>query len=235
MNKTDFNKFADEYRSLHTINIQTSGETPEFFAEYKIVDTLKLVRKYRIEESLKILDFGSGIGNSVPFFAKYFPQAKLTCVDVSERCIEVSKERFPDMAVYQLFNGDYLPFTDESFQLVFAACVFHHIPEYEHEKYFKELLRVLTKGGMLIIFEHNPRNPLTIRAVKSCPFDENAILIGVDTLTKRLKSAGFKKIRYSYRIFFPNSFKYFRFLESVIQWVPLGAQYSVVGRKFEPV
>jgi hypothetical protein len=36
--EAEFDKFAAEYRSLHAASIKASGESPEYFAEYKIVD-----------------------------------------------------------------------------------------------------------------------------------------------------------------------------------------------------
>jgi SAM-dependent methyltransferase len=233
MNKTEFDKFADEYRSLHSQNIRVSGEKPEYFAEYKILDTLRLVEKYGLKCDLKILDFGSGIGNSVPFISKYFPAAKLTCVDVSERSLEIAKERFPDMADYQIFGGQKLSFPAGRFDVVFTACVFHHIPMDEHMKLFDELHRVLAIGGMVIVFEHNPMNPLTVRAVNNCPFDENAVLVNARTLANRLWQSGFADVAIKYRVFFPNTLKFLRFLETYMGWIPFGAQYYVVGRKYE--
>jgi hypothetical protein len=38
MDEAEFDKFADEYRSMHAANIRLSGEDPEYFAEYKIAD-----------------------------------------------------------------------------------------------------------------------------------------------------------------------------------------------------
>ena len=38
MDEVEFDKFADEYRSMHAANIKLSGEDPEYFAEYKVVD-----------------------------------------------------------------------------------------------------------------------------------------------------------------------------------------------------
>ena len=233
MNKPEFDKFADEYRSLHSQNILVSGEKPEYFSEYKIKDTARLVEKYGLKRDLKILDFGSGVGNSVPFISKYFPAAKLTCVDVSERSLEIAKKRFPDMADYQIFGGQKLSFPAGLFDVVFTACVFHHIPVDEHMKIFDELHRVLGVGGMVIVFEHNPMNPLTVRAVNNCPFDENAVLVGARTLANRLLDSGFADVAIKYRVFFPNNLKFLRFLETYIGWIPFGAQYYVVGRKYE--
>ena len=35
MNSSEFDKFAEEYGSLHRANIAASGEPPEYFAEYR--------------------------------------------------------------------------------------------------------------------------------------------------------------------------------------------------------
>lgn len=234
MNKAEFDKYADEYRALHARNIRMSGESPEYFAEYKIVDTAKLAKARGLGGQLKVLDFGSGIGNSIPFFAKHFPGAELTCIDVSERSLEVSQERFSGLAQYRTFDGVALPFADASFDVIFVACVFHHIPEENHVRLFRELRRVLGGNGMLVVFEHNPRNPLTVRAVKDCPFDENAVLIDAPVLASRIEAGGFERTKSTYRMFFPGSLRFLRFVEPFLGWLPLGAQYRVVGTKDAP-
>lgn len=231
MNKAEFDKFADEYNAIQTKNIRITGEAPEYFAEYKVVDTARLARKFGLSANARILDFGSGIGNSVPFFNKHFPKAHLTCVDVSEKSLQVGVERFPELAEYKLFDGVKLPFCRDSFDIVFTACVFHHIDEHEHINILKELHRVLVCGGILVIFEHNPYNPLTVSAVKTCVFDENASLINSRAMIKCVETAEFMNCYSKYRIFFPGFLKCLRIVEPMIGWVPLGAQYYVVGRK----
>ncbi len=231
MNKAEFDKFADEYNDIQTKNVRITGEAPEFFAEYKVVDTAQLARKFGFGANAKILDFGSGIGNSVPFFKKHFPKAHLTCVDISEKSLQVGIERFPGLAEYKLFDGKKLPFCNDSFDIVFTACVFHHISEHEHISIMKELHRVLVCGGLFIIFEHNPYNPLTVNAVNTCIFDKNASLIKSRVMIKRVETAEFISCYSKYRIFFPGFLKYLRIVEPLLGWVPLGAQYYVVGRK----
>lgn len=231
MEKVEFDRFADEYRDLHSHNIRASGESPDFFAEYKVRDVAALAKQAGLGQRLRILDFGSGVGNSVPFFAKHLPSAHLTCADVSARSLEVAKERFPGLADYQSFDGAALPFLDGSFDLAFTACVFHHIPPLEHESLFRELLRVLRPGSLFVIFEHNPRNPLTVRAVNTCPLDANAVLIDAKVLQARIKSAGFTSLKCAYRVFFPGPLRALRRLEAMLAWLPLGAQYYVAAQK----
>ncbi len=141
MDHAEFDRFAEEYRALHAQNIRASGESPDFFAEYKVRDVASLVEREGWDKNLRVLDIGAGVGNSVPFFSTYLPDAQLTCIDVSERSLEVAAERFPGMATYQLFDGSILPFEQATFDLVFTACVFHHILLSEHDGLFREILR----------------------------------------------------------------------------------------------
>ena len=232
MDKAEFDKFADEYRAIHVTNIAISGETPDYFAEYKVRDVAQLFEQAEFAPSVpRILDFGAGIGTSVPFFRKYFPEASLTCVDVSTKCLELGEGRFHGEAKFVVFDGKVLPFDDESFDIVFAACVFHHIEHDEHVALLREMLRVLAHGGMAVVFEHNPLNPLTVHVVNTCPFDENARLIGASSLKKRFVSAGFLQPNHRYRIFFPHALRMLRQLELAMTWLPLGAQYYVYARK----
>ena len=179
------------------------------------------------------LDFGAGIGTSVPFFRKYFPSAHLTCVDVSKKSLEIAAVNHADKANYVTFDGKNLPFADNSFDVAYACCVFRHISPLEHIKHLTELRRVLKQYGILMIYEHNPLNPLTVRAVNSCPFDENAELIRPGTMHENFKSAGFLSPSIHYRVFFPRFFRMIRMMETWLTWLPLGAQYYVMSLKDE--
>ncbi len=229
MDKAEFDRVADEYAALHASNIAASGEAPEFFARYKIEDVAREIagQGCRMRE---ICDFGAGIGNSLPHFAELFPDAAITCADVSTRSMEISRSRFPHIAArYAEIDGGRLPFDDESFDLVFSACVFHHIPHDEHLNWLSELRRITRRDGRLFVFEHNPLNPLTVKAVNSCPFDENAVLVGARTLRQRVEQAGWRKARAVYRIFFPHALAFARPLERWMRRLPLGAQYFVTA------
>ena len=109
--------------------------------------------------------------------------------------------------------------------------MFHHIDHAEHVAKLREIRRVLADGGWLFVFEHNPWNPLTRRAVRDCPFDENAHLMTAGTLRQRALEAGFSSAKVRYRIFFPAPLARLRPLEKLLTWLPLGAQYSVTCRK----
>ena len=64
-----------------------------------------------------------------------------------------------------------LPFTDNSFDLVFCAATLHHVDD--QEKGVKEMTRVLKKGGKLILVEPNWLFPTNIWAGVSNPVERN--------------------------------------------------------------
>jgi len=232
MNPTEFDKFADEYFDLHARNISVTGEQPEYFAEYKIRDIYDQMRAAgEVRDSLRILDFGSGVGSSIPFYRKYFPRSHVVCVDVSRRSLDLAKRRFGDMASYLLFDGETIPLKSGICDIAFTACVFHHIPKAEHIALLREIRRVLSiKGGRLFLYEHNPLNPLTVHAVNTCEFDHDAVLIPAWKMRSQFQDAGYMEIKVRYRVFFPRSLGFLRGLEFRMPLLPLGAQYCIAGR-----
>lgn len=237
MEQAEFDKFADEYRTLHASNIKLSGESPEFFAEYKIKDVVRELQLDAKKNNLvlpdqpAILDFGAGTGASIPYFRKYFIGARITCLDVSKKSLQIGDERFSTQAEFRHFDGKEIPFEDNTFDIAFAACVFHHIDHSEHLAHLSELHRILKHGGSLFIFEHNPYNPLTLHAVNTCPFDENAVLIRPSSMKRHFRTTGFPNPLIRYRIFFPAILRSLRTLELKMTWLLLGAQYYVWAKK----
>ena len=230
MDEAEFDRFADEYYAKHAASIRLSGESPEYFHRYKVEDVAEtLQRSGRMPR--KILDFGGGVGNSLEHMRRHFPSSEIVLLDPSAKSLRIAEQRHPGIAKFQQFDGRSIPFPDESFDLVFAACVFHHIPEQEHVPLLAEIRRVLTGGGSLFVFEHNPFNPLTCKAVRDCEFDENAVLIRAGTMRRRARNAGFGHLMSSYRVFFPHALRGLRPFERHLRKLPLGGQYFVQATK----
>ncbi len=146
------------------------------------------------------------------------------------RSLEIGRSRF-EASHWVCFDGHRLPFAADGFDWAIAACVFHHIGAAEHVALLAEIRRVLKPGGGLMVYEHNPWNPLTTRAVNTCPFDVNAQLISLPEMRRRFGQAGFERTDCRYRVFFPHRLARLRALEARLGWLPLGAQYYVFARK----
>jgi len=225
----EFDQVADEYLELHAKNLKISGESPEYFARYKIDEIRRIWTKRGWPEPRTILDFGAGIGNSAPHFRRNFPEADIVGTDVSELSLAIARQRFPDVARFELYDGLGPIAPEGTVELAFSACVFHHIEGDEHVELLRRLRQTLVAGAPLIIFEHNPVNPVTQHIVATCPFDANAVLISAGLLRQRMAEAGFSRIETAYTGFFPGPLARLRPLEPLMKALPVGAQYYVLA------
>jgi hypothetical protein len=70
-----------------------------------------------------------------------------------------------------------------------------------------------------------------VRAVNTCPFDENAHLIRAKQLIERYRTSGWAGPRARYHLFFPHVLSGLRVLETYLSGVPFGGQYAVSAIK----
>jgi SAM-dependent methyltransferase len=214
-----FEDYADEYANLTEASIQASGESHSYFHTYK-VDCLS---RLGLNSALPLLDYGCGIGSLTEHLTQRFE--KVEGYDPSQKSLRVARRRLPGLVFHQ--NPDQLP--DARFGCAVLSGVLHHVhPEYR-EGMLARLRRTLAPGAKLVVFEHNPWNPLTRRAVKSCPYDDDAILLWPGELRRVIRAAGYKHVRLDYIVFFPRWLAPFRALEPRLRWLVFGAQTMVVG------
>lgn len=224
-----FDEFAEDYRDLHSKSVSFTGCESHYFAEHK----LKEVKKREILDEINFLDFGCGDGIISDFFNVNFPNSKYTGIDISLESILQAKKKRTTNQDFLIFDGLNLPFKDKTFDVVFVACVFHHIHFEMHQIILSEIFRVLKKGGRLYVFEHNPLNPVTRRIVNTCPFDKDAVLLKPSYLKNILYTVGFEIVFLKYILFFPRH-KIFKFLirfEDRLQKIPIGGQYYSLSIK----
>ena len=82
-------------------------------------------------------------------------------MDVSKNSLDIAKSKYPEFD-YNVYDGHRLPFEDGSLDVTIAICVFHHVPPDQWQGLANEMLRVLRQGGISIVIEHNPYNPLPV-------------------------------------------------------------------------
>ena len=225
--KPEFDRYARQYTDLHKDSIRASGEDPDYFSSYKARYMATRLASMAPGQSLALLDFGCGVGNSIAHLRQAFPSATLHGADLSGESIRLATQAHANEASFAVIEDGRLPYSDDTFDSILVACVFHHIPPGERVYWMSEIGRVLKPGGSLFAFEHNVLNPLTLKAVRDCPFDEDAILLPRAELLSLVHGANFKEIRARYIVFFPHALRLFRRLEAGMGWIPLGAQYVV--------
>lgn len=225
----DFDEYADVYTQEVERVVGFSGRDHEFFLSAKIRHILSLARARGHDLGRSVaLDLGCGPGTMSGLLA---PHVRLLCgTDIAFAGLVQARGRAPD-ARFSKYDGRRLPFSDRAFDLVTAVCVLHHVPELDWLPLLVEMARVVRPGGMAVVFEHNPWNPLTRRAVAHCAFDRDARLLRCGTTKRLMRQAGLEKIEHAYILFSPWQGRLWREIEAALGWLPMGAQYWVAGSR----
>ena len=203
--------------------ISFGGRDAGFYNEVKARRLVDLVRRRVGDPSqLAALDVGAGIGLVDEHLKDDF--ARVVGLDVSSEMVKRASERNPGVE-YVAYDGTTFPFEGGTFDLVFASCVFHHVPPGERARLAAEMARATRAGGLTVVLEHNPINPATRLAVSRCEFDEDAVLLRMSESRALLTGAGLRERERAYILFFPWRNR----IERRLARLPLGAQYYVAA------
>jgi SAM-dependent methyltransferase len=226
---SEFDAYADSYRDAVQRSIEFCGQEHEVFTRRKarhLVDVAE--RHLGAPVRLRALDVGCGVGLTDRYLVGSL--GELHGVDTAPDAATRAAALNPSVD-YHVQRGERLPFEDSSFDLAFAICVVHHVPPHERRAFTAEVRRVLRRGGLAVVFEHNPLNPLTRLAVSRCAFDEDAVLLRQRTVSRLLADAGLSAVERRYVIFFPFERRRTRAIERKLSWLPAAAQYYVAARR----
>lgn len=225
-----FDHYTDSYRDAVEESIAFAGGDAARYVGAKARMLVELAgRRIGAPGRLRALDVGCGPGETDVFLEGRF--GSLSGVDLSAGMVERAASRNPWASYSSYGPGEPLPYEEASFDLSFAICVLHHVPPAEREAFVEEMRRVTRPGGLVAIFEHNPLNPLTRKAVRDCPFDEDAILLTRGEARRRLAEAGLAEVEAPYIVFFPREGDLRSRVERRLGWLPLGAQYYVASSR----
>jgi len=100
----------------------------------------------------KVLDFGCGNGRLLDFLEK--KEVEYTGVDISDKLLMKAKNQFRgSKAEFQKISSlDSLPLESNSFNVIYAIAVFHHLPSREiRKKMAEELYRILRPEGTIVV------------------------------------------------------------------------------------
>ena len=217
--KPQFDEYAADYEAMHAASVSASGESTVYFADYKVA----CLQRLGVKANDPILDYGCGIGNLTE---RLFPAFdRVHGYDPSTKSLEVAARRAPRAVLHQ----DVTKVPDRHFSCAVLSGVLHHVPPAERLELLQTVRQKLAPGARVFIFEHNPFNPLTRRAVATCPFDHDAILLWPWEAKQLTRDAGFAPVRLEYVMFFPRALARLRPLEPRLNWLVLGAQSLTIG------
>ena len=221
-----FDRYDRDYEQVVERSVAFSGLKHDFFLEAKAMALQRLFAAHFGAVRPDLLDLGCGVGRLHPLLADV--AGSLAGTDVSDASIRRAREDNP-MVDYRPMAGAAVPWDEDSFDVSLAVCVFHHIPVAERAAAAAEMKRVTRPGGLVVLIEHNPWNPLTRLSVFRCPFDHDAILLGSREAKALLAGAGLADIRSRHMLLLPTRRAGAPAIERAMESLPLGAQYLAWG------
>ena len=223
-----FDDYSSDYEAAVNEAIAFAGQPHDVYLAAKARKLLELVRRRLGQDPISALDVGCGPGL---FDRHLIPHVRsLDGVDPSEAMVQRAREAVP-AADYRVSDGRSLPYESDRFDVTLAVCVLHHVARSARAPLVAEMARVTRRGGLIVVFEHNPLNPLTRKVIRSCAFDHGVELLGRREVVNRLEQAGLTPTDADYILFFPWRTRLVDALERPLAALPLGAQYLVAGRK----
>lgn len=228
--ENDFDADVEEYNANMAAQL---GEDYEKFARYKVVLTKHLIS----DKTEKILNYGCGIGNDMNYFKQLWPAAELYGCDISQKSIEYAKKNYHDVHFFQSDSPEKIYEQKTKWDIVFLACVLHHIPPEERTMWMKAVADNVSDGGYICVFEHNVINPMTKRIVTH-PIEYPALdklewMLSLKDIESLLVGSHSRMETFwkGYVLFSPIRNDWITRAETVLKWCPLGAQQCVIVKK----
>ena len=142
---------------------------PLFFEPYAM-DVANLIDPSVVSNALEI---GCGTGRVTRHLSNILsPNASLVASDISQDMLAVAKEKLRNRNIeWKIIDAENLPIETDSVDLV--VCYFGYMFVPDKAKAFAEALRVLRKGGMLLMatwdtLEHNEASHVFRKTVEKC-------------------------------------------------------------------
>ena len=224
-----FDGYDGNYDDVMQKSIGFMGQKHDYYTQAKAACILDVLQtRLGDTKRLYVLDVGCGVGKTDRFL--FSSLGSLTGVDVSPASIEHARRENP-RGHYESYDGRVLPFADGLFDAAFLVCVLHHVVPEERAALLFGVRRVLKPGGVLLVFEHNPFNPLTRLAVARCEFDRDAKLLTRRLSVRLLEESNISVVEKRYILVSPFRIRGGGWIERQFRQMPLGAQYYVAGRK----
>ncbi len=111
-----------------------------------------IVRGADAEKCRRILDVACGTGEQAIMLAK--AGIEVTGMDLSPAMLGVARDKSPPTVAHLLGNAENLPFGPGSFDCVTISLALHEMATETRMVTTGEMLRVLTPGGKLIVFDY---------------------------------------------------------------------------------
>lgn len=149
-----FEALAAAGKDVDNLTLQDLEPVDEFHVRGREA-TAELARSARLDETMHVLDVGSGVGGPSRYLAVEFG-CRVTGLDLTEeycRAAQVLADRLglADRILYRQGNALNMPFDDESFDVAWTQHTAMNIED--KPRLYSEMWRVVKRGGLMAIYD----------------------------------------------------------------------------------
>jgi len=99
---------------------------------------------------IDVIDLGSGTGNLSWMMREKFPNARITCLDLSEKMLETSRNKLGEnKTTYVLKDFSRYEF-DAKYDVVISSLALHHLKVKDRQQFFAKIYAALRNGGAFL-------------------------------------------------------------------------------------
>ena len=118
---------------------------------YLPIAVTALQRKVRLDQNIRVLDFGCGVGRQLLHFTRFYPAPCYHACDVDGSAIDFITKNYPRVMAYTSPFQPQLKYADGYFDMVYSVSIFSHLCLEDHKPWLLELGRITKPGGFCFL------------------------------------------------------------------------------------
>jgi SAM-dependent methyltransferase len=101
----------------------------------------------RLDENIRILDFGCGVARGLLHFTRDYPAPSYFACDIDDTSIAFIQKNYPQVQACVNRFSPPLPYEPGFFDMIYSVSIFSHLNMEDQASWLKELARVTKAGG----------------------------------------------------------------------------------------
>jgi tRNA (cmo5U34)-methyltransferase len=118
----------------------------------RMVEAVVNSMPFRVSDCIEVLDLGCGTGTVSRAVKNAYPHAKLTCLDISGKMLQMASEKLCEAPDTIFINSSFTEFDfDKKYDAVVSSLALHHLVTREDKLDFYKKIYLGLKSGWILI------------------------------------------------------------------------------------